>query len=134
MAASAVQGARRIAANVRCVQPFMRPGSVQNGGALGRVERREIRDVVTGMRTPMATTCNAHRWIQGGRRRGHTSKSPKAAVADRPTIMVRRNSEDGELLHPRAINRRPTVIDIVSATATRRVVFTTRHSSSRCGG
>ena len=37
-------------------------------------------------------------------------------------MMVRRKSEDGELLQPRII-RRPTPIDIVSATATRRAVF-----------
>jgi hypothetical protein len=45
-----------------------------------------------------------------------------AAVADRPRMMVRRKSEDGELLQTLII-RRPTPIDIVSATATRRAVF-----------
>jgi hypothetical protein len=39
-------------------------------------------------------------------------------------MMVRRKSAVGELLHV-VIIRRPTTIDIVSATATRRVVFTT---------
>ena len=43
-------------------------------------------------------------------------------------MMVRRKSEDGELLQL-VIIRRPTPIDIVSATATRRVVFTTMRSS-----
>jgi len=37
-------------------------------------------------------------------------------------MMVRRKSEDGELLQTLII-RRPTPIDIVSATATRRAVF-----------
>ncbi len=37
-------------------------------------------------------------------------------------MMVRRKSEDGELLQTLII-RRPTPIDIVSATATRRDVF-----------
>ncbi len=74
------------------------------------------------MRTPTATTCNAHRWSHCGRLRGHTSKIPKAAVADRPRMMVRRKSEDGELLQ-KLIIRRPTAIDMVSATETRRDVF-----------
>src|SRR5258705_12797046 len=79
-------------------------------------------NVVTGIRARTATTCNAHRWSHCGRLPGHASKSPKAAVADRPRMMVRRKSEDGELLQTLII-RRPTPIDIVSATATRRDIF-----------
>ena len=37
-------------------------------------------------------------------------------------MIVRRKSENGELLHPVSI-RRPTPIDIVSATANRRDLF-----------
>ena len=69
--------------------------------------------VVTGMTRPTATTCSTHRWSHCGRRRGHTSKSAKAAVADRPRMMVRRKSEDGELFQLVSI-RRPTPIDIVT--------------------
>src|SRR5262249_26155746 len=122
MAASAVQGARRSAANVRCVHPFSRLGSLQNGGASCPVDRTQITSVDTAMRTPTAMTCNAHRWSQRGRLLGHTSKSPKAAVADRPMMLVRRKSEDGELLQTPVI-RRPTPVDMISATATRRDVF-----------
>src|SRR5216110_1874475 len=79
-------------------------------------------NVVTGMKTPTATTCSAHRSSHRGRLRGHASKTAKAAVADRPRMLVRRKSADGELLQT-YISRRPTLTDIVSATATRRDVF-----------
>ena len=52
------------------------------------------------MNTPTATTCSAHRWTQRGSVRGHASKSANAVVADRPTIVVRRKSENVELVHP----------------------------------
>src|SRR4051812_19778643 len=74
------------------------------------------------MNTPTATTCTAHRWSGRGSLRGHTSKRAKAVVADRARALVRRKSADGELVHP-CINRRPTPIEIVSATATRRDVL-----------
>ena len=48
-----------------------------------------VNTVVTGMKTPTATTCRTHRWSHRGRRRGHTSKKAKAVVADRPRMMVR---------------------------------------------
>src|SRR3954451_13630224 len=74
------------------------------------------------MNTPTATTCSAHRWSQRGSLRGHTSNSAKAVVADRPRTLVRRKSADGEFLHP-CIIRRPTPMEIVSATAARRDVL-----------
>jgi len=53
--------------------------------------------IVTGMDTPTATTWSTHRWIQRGSLRGHTSKSAKTVVADRPSVIARSKSEDAGL-------------------------------------
>jgi hypothetical protein len=49
----------------------------------------------------------------------------KAIVAARPMMVVRRKSEDTELLHVGSAST-PTTIDIVTTTATRRAVSTTK--------
>src|SRR5690349_2464396 len=85
-----------------------------------------MRTVVTGMTTPTAITCSAHRWIQRGSLLGQTSNSVNTAVAARPRMMVRKNSADRDPIHPCIISR-PTTSDIVNATAVRCRVLTTVH-------
>jgi hypothetical protein len=53
-------------------------------------------------------------------------------VADRPRIRVRRKREDRLPVQP-ANSRRPTPVDIVSATATRRDVFATTPAGFAAG-
>ncbi len=60
----------------------MREGFAQKGSAPWGVDSMYTSVVVTGMNTPTAMTCSAHRWSHRGRRRGHTSKTAKAAVAE----------------------------------------------------